>query len=187
MFLCLVLAFALKFAGAGFLLLIDACAKRATSNLLAEYYPDHKLPCSYTYEFSPTRINKSWVCRDWKKQQVKQSGEVVPIVRCIDHGAGKVLNVSAGGQIYWSPLAWERMFTSTKPATRSATKQPPSLIGKPAPPFALKDLKSNQVSLSDFEGKVVLLDFWGTWCGPCRRAIPYLEAFHQRYRTKDWS
>jgi len=49
----------------------------------APYCPDPWIACSYTYEFSPTRINSDWVYRSWKKQQVKQFGDVVPMVRCI--------------------------------------------------------------------------------------------------------
>lgn len=58
-------------------------------------------------------------------------------------------------------------------------------LGKPAPEFRLKDLKGADVALSDFKGKVVLLDFWATWCGPCREEMPDFEKIHQELASKD--
>jgi cytochrome c biogenesis protein CcmG/thiol:disulfide interchange protein DsbE len=54
--------------------------------------------------------------------------------------------------------------------------------GPMAPEFALQDLSDQAVSLSDFRGKVVLLDFWATWCPPCRMSIPELVKLQDKYR-----
>ncbi|GBE00191.1 thiol-disulfide oxidoreductase ResA [bacterium BMS3Abin07] len=58
-------------------------------------------------------------------------------------------------------------------------------IGQKAPDFTLKDLKGNDVSLSSFKNKVVLLEFWATWCPPCRESIPELVALNRKYIDKD--
>jgi len=61
----------------------------------------------------------------------------------------------------------------------------PSLSSLPrAPNFVLKDVNGNRVSLSDFKGKVVLLDFWCTWCLPCRAEIPHFVDLYSTYRNK---
>ncbi len=51
-----------------------------------------------------------------------------------------------------------------------------------APDFTLADLKGNRVQLADYRGKVVLLNFWGTWCGPCRKEIPYFIELVDKYQ-----
>src|SRR5437879_6715849 len=52
----------------------------------------------------------------------------------------------------------------------------------PAPTFELKDLSGNAVRLKSYEGHPVLLDFWATWCGPCRMSIPMVQDFYARHQ-----
>jgi len=59
--------------------------------------------------------------------------------------------------------------------------QPGSLS---APDFTLQDMGGKTVKLSDQKGKVVLLEFWATWCPPCRAAVPGLEQLHKAYKDK---
>jgi peroxiredoxin len=53
-----------------------------------------------------------------------------------------------------------------------------------APDFTLQDMSGKTVKLSDQRGKVVLLEFWATWCPPCRAAVPGLEQLHNAYKDK---
>lgn len=56
-------------------------------------------------------------------------------------------------------------------------------LSGPAPDFTLQARSGETVSLSDLQGDVVMVNFWATWCAPCRQEMPHLEALYQRYKN----
>jgi thiol-disulfide isomerase/thioredoxin len=64
----------------------------------------------------------------------------------------------------------------------SAHAGPTGVADTPAPAFSFRDLEGKTFRLSDYRGKPVLVDFWATWCAPCRASLPHLNALQERYR-----
>jgi peroxiredoxin len=57
-------------------------------------------------------------------------------------------------------------------------------VGKTAPDFTMKDTAGNDISLSDFRGHYTMIDFWASWCGPCRRANPFVVEIYNDFKDK---
>ena len=93
--------------------------------------------------------------------------------------AGALAGVALAVGLYFVNARWIAPATAHK--VDAAGKHPE------APPFSLTDLSGARLSLADYKGKVVLLDFWATWCGPCREEIPSFVEMQQKYASQGFS
>jgi len=82
--------------------------------------------------------------------------------------------------VYWADKA-------TRVHTSAAGRPNATKAGDPAPEIKVRDLENKDVTLADYKGKVVLVNFWATWCDPCRVEIPWLIEMQDKYAAKGFT
>ena len=84
-----------------------------------------------------------------------------------------------------SEKGFEEALSNDRAAATEVTKAKilKERVNQPAVDFALKGLDGNTAKLSDLKGKVVVVDFWATWCGPCKMSFPFLQKVYEKYRS----
>jgi thiol-disulfide isomerase/thioredoxin len=123
-------------------------------------------------------------------RELVNKGQTAPVLEYLEL-VRKFWKMDRGALDYWASAirdggvpTFSRMEASAAGrAGKEATLA--SLVGKPAPELKLKDLAGKSVSLADYSGKIVLLDFWATWCAPCRTEMPIFEKLHREFAGKD--
>ncbi len=100
---------------------------------------------------------------------------------------GESLPIDLNRRIAWTRrLAILAAACSALSARAAAPAKATSLIGKPAPGFVVSTLGGKSVSLADYRGKAILVNFWATWCGNCKLEMPWLAQLREKYKGQDF-
>lgn len=173
---------------------VDCRVLKVTSNeaVVTKYYLSPK-------DSLPRKIERSRVLAGQAGDgKVFQSMAMTAVEANAPVGAGRfVVSVPDGYTVrainsrpQQTPKAVQPKVVQEKPEAKKSDKPYPEsssellAVGTAAPDWTLKDGSGVDRKLSDYKGKIVVLDFWGTWCPPCRRALPLVQQVHEKYKDK---
>lgn len=84
------------------------------------------------------------------------------------------------------PLPTYAEMMRSQAASQPGQKPPSGMEGKVAPDFSLPTLAGSTLTLADYRGKVVFLNFWATWCAPCEEEMPSMQKLHEHFKDRDF-
>jgi len=93
-------------------------------------------------------------------------------------------SATEGRIVFYNILKWDQPMPEAHATQPAASTESGAILGREAPDFTLTDTNGKAVHLRDLRGNVVMVDFWATWCGPCRALMPDIQKLHNEYAGK---